>query len=298
MVKVVWSSLWEMDAPNSITNTSANYDDPILCPGGKVNEAAGGDKSRDCNMQFDRKNGGNKDLDAEESKSFTAGFVLEPIKNLVLTLDYYNIEVEKQISSLPESDIFNNPTKYADKFVRNSDGSLAYIITTQQNMGDLKTSGIDVSLNYATPMTATGRYSFGIDGTYVIKYDYQNEKDGEWIHNVGSYEGTGPIIRWKHVANLNWNYEDWALNFQQQFTRGYDDQNASDQNHKVSDYTLYNVSDIYKGFKNLELTAGIKNIFDEEPAATNVVDNFQMGYDPRYSDPTGRTYFLRGTYKF
>lgn len=78
-------------------------------------------------------------------------------------------------------------------------------------MGDLKTSGIDVSLNYATPMTATGRYSFGIDGTYVIKYDYQNEKDGEWIHNVGSYEGTGPIIRWKHVANLNWNYEDWAL---------------------------------------------------------------------------------------
>ncbi|HGW4637043.1 TPA: TonB-dependent receptor [Acinetobacter baumannii] len=291
-------TLWEMNAPNSVTNTSASYDDPILCPGGKVNEAAGGDKSRDCNMQFDRKNGGNKDLDAEESKSFTAGFVLEPIKNLVLTLDYYNIEVEKQISALPESDIFNNPTKYADKFVRNSDGSLAYIITTQQNMGDLKTSGIDVSLNYATPMTATGRYSFGIDGTYVIKYDYQNEKDGEWIHNVGSYEGTGSIIRWKHVANLNWNYQDWALNFQQQFTRGYDDQNANDQNHKVSDYTLYNVSGTYKGFKNLELTAGIKNIFDEEPAATNVEDNFQMGYDPRYSDPTGRTYFLRGTYKF
>jgi hypothetical protein len=26
-----------------------------------------------------------------------------------------------------------------------------------------------------------------------------------------------------------------GLNFQQQFTRGYDDQNASDQNHKVSD---------------------------------------------------------------
>ena len=98
-------------------------------------------------------------------------------------------------------------------------------------------------------MTATGRYSFGIDGTYVIKYDYQNEKDGEWIHNVGSYEGTGPIIRWKHVANLNWNYQDWALNFQQQFTRGYDDQNANDQNHKVSDYTLYNVSGTYKGFK-------------------------------------------------
>ncbi|WP_363295284.1 hypothetical protein [Acinetobacter seifertii] len=54
----------------------------------------------------------------------------------------------------------------------------------------------------------------------------------------------------------------------------------------------------YKGFKNLELTAGIKNIFDEDPSASNVLDNFQYGYDPRYGDPTGRTYYLRGTYKF
>lgn len=38
------------------------------------------EKERDCNMQFDRQNGGNKTLDPEESKSFTAGLVFEPIK--------------------------------------------------------------------------------------------------------------------------------------------------------------------------------------------------------------------------
>lgn len=250
------------------------------------------------------KNGGNKDLDPEESKSFTAGLVLEPIKNLVLTLDYFNIEVENQIAALPEGDIFNNPTKYADKFVRNPDGTLNHIITTQDNMGDLKTSGVDVSLNYITPMTATGRFGFGIDGTYVIKYKYQNEKDGEWISSLGTYVGDAPIIRWKHTANLYWNYQNWGVNFQQQFTRGYDDQNSSStvkvgyQDHKVSDYTIYNISGTYKGFKNLEVTAGIKNIFDEDPPASNVGDNFQMGYDPRYADPLGRTYFVRGTYKF
>ncbi|WP_228732425.1 TonB-dependent receptor domain-containing protein, partial [Acinetobacter baumannii] len=53
-------------------------------------------KERDCNMQFDRQNGGNKTLDPEESKSFTAGLVFEPIKNLAFTLDYFNIEVDKQ----------------------------------------------------------------------------------------------------------------------------------------------------------------------------------------------------------
>ena len=54
----------------------------------------------------------------------------------------------------------------------------------------------------------------------------------------------------------------------------------------------------YKGFKNLELTMGLKNMFDAEPPASNVLDNFQMGYDPRYADAVGRTYFARGTYKF
>jgi len=302
-------TLWEVNAPNSITNTSAYYNDPVLCPNGPPKKPGdtlppGGVASRDCETQFDRKNGGNKDLDPEESKSFTAGLVLEPIKNLVLTLDYFNIEVENQIAALPESDIFNNPTKYADKFVRNPDGTLNHIITTQDNMGDLKTSGVDVSLNYITPMTATGRFGFGMDGTYVIKYKYQNEKDGEWISSLGTYVGDAPIIRWKHTANLYWNYQNWGVNFQQQFTRGYDDQNSSStvksgyENHKVSDYTIYNISGTYKGFKNLEVTAGIKNIFDEDPPASNVGDNFQMGYDPRYADPLGRTYFVRGTYKF
>ena len=40
--------------------------------------------------------------------------------------------------------------KYADKFVRNPDGSLDYIITTQQNLGGIKTSGFDVGLSWVS----------------------------------------------------------------------------------------------------------------------------------------------------
>ncbi|EXT82231.1 tonB dependent receptor family protein [Acinetobacter baumannii 25307_4] len=292
-------TLWEVNCANSITNTGASYNDPVLCPGGVVQ--SGGKKERDCNMQFDRQNGGNKTLDPEESKSFTAGLVFEPIKNLAFTLDYFNIEVDKQIATLSETAIFNDPVKYADKFVRNPDGSLDYIITTQQNLGGIKTSGFDVGLSWVSPMTATGRFGFNIDGTYITDYKYQAEPNGEWIGVAGSYSGLdyqSIILRWKHTANLNWNYENWALNLQQNFSRGYQDQNSNGQNHRVSDYTTYNISGTYKGFKNLEVTAGIKNIFDEDPPASNVIDNFQMGYDPRYADPLGRTYFVRGTYKF
>jgi iron complex outermembrane recepter protein len=185
--------------------------------------------------------------------------------------------------------------------VRDADGRIQYINTTLMNTGGIKTEGIDISLDYLTPMTSTGRFGFGINGTYVIKNDYQEEKDGDWEGLVGVYDDPA-VLRWKHTANINWSYEDWKLVFEQQFFRGYHDQNATGEegfdNHKVPDYTLYNIAGTYKGFKNLTLTGGIKNLFDEEPAASNVLDNFQYGYDPRYSDPTGRTFYVRGTYTF
>ncbi len=291
-------SLYDINAPQSKTYTGARYDDPVLCPNGK---AISPEYQTECNTQFYRTQGGTKDLQPEESTSITAGFVVEPIKNLVFSADYYNIKIDGLINSIGEAMIFGDPEKYADRFIRGADGRLEYINSALTNMGGVKTEGIDLALNYLSPMTSTGRFGFGIDGTYVIKYDRQEEKGGAWEGYVGKYDDPA-ILRWKHVANLNWSYENWKMVFEQEFYRGYKDQNQiGDEkydNHRVSDYTLYNVSGTYKGFKNLELTAGIKNLFDAEPSASNVLDNFQYGYDPRYSDVTGRAYFLRGTYKF
>lgn len=291
-------SLYEINTNQSKTYTGARYDDPVLCPGGVPTESK---YQTECNTQFMRMQGGNSELQPEESTTYTFGFVFEPVKNLVLAVDYYNIEIENLIGLTGEASIFGDPEKYADRFVRDSDGRIDYINTTLMNTGGIKTEGIDVSLDYLTPMTSTGRFGFGINGTYVIKNDYQEEKGGDWEGLVGVYADPA-VLRWKHTANINWSFEDWKLVLEQQFFRGYHDQNETGEdgydNHKVPDYTLYNFSGTYKGFKNLELTGGIKNLFNEEPAASNVIDNFQYGYDPRYSDPTGRTYFLRGTYKF
>ncbi|UUS60197.1 MULTISPECIES: TonB-dependent receptor [Acinetobacter] len=285
-------SLWEINAPQSETYTSASFDNPRFCDAeGKPNDVNYADQ---CGMQFKRKQGGNPDLQPEESTSYTAGFVFEPIKNLVFTADYYNIEIEDLVGSITPDMIFDNLSQYGNLIVYAPDGRIQYLNTTLQNMGGLKTSGVDLSLNYQTPNTPTGRWGFGIDGTYVIKMDYQTEKGGEWEGLVGVYDDPA-VVRWKHTANLNWAYENWGLRFEQQFTRGYED---ASETRDVADYTLYNVAGTYKGFKNLELTAGIKNMFDAEPAASDAKNNAQYGYDPRYSDPTGRTYFVRGTYKF
>jgi iron complex outermembrane receptor protein len=293
-------TLAEEHTPKSITFTNGTYNDPVLCPGGTP--TANGQEARDCNTQFYRQNGGNPNLQPEKSKSFTLGTVIQPLKNLVFTIDYYNIRVTNEINALDESAIFAEPTKYAEKYVRNPDGSLNYIITTEQNLGGLHTDGIDMTAAWKSEPTAYGRFGVNLDGTYVHKYEFQTEKNGEWINNLGSYQGSGPnngaILKWKHTLDLNWNSGNWSADATQFFHTGYVDQNPDGQDHKVSSYTIYGLSGTYKGIPHLDLTLGVKNLFNTEPPASNVTSLFQSGYDPRYSDALGRTYFIRGTYKF
>jgi len=70
----------------------------------------------------------------------------------------------------------------------------------------------------------------------------------------------------------------------------------------VSDYSLLHLYATYTGAftKNLQLTAGIRNVFDRNPPYSNAGGQnfFQAGYDPGYADPRGRTFLLSAKYRF
>ena len=294
-------SLYELNNPNANTYTAAPYNDPLLCPGGSV--APGGIAARDCGQQFFKMQGGNKNLQPEKSNSFTLGLVIEPLPNVTASADYWNIKIKNQISVIPENDIFADPVKYADKFVRNPDGSLSHIIGTNVNLGNVHTSGFDLGFAWRLPKTAWGNFGLSLDGTYVSQYDYQTEAGGDYLNNLAVYANGGVIFRWRHAATFNWSRGPWSAALQQVYTTGYRDQNGSQvaeayRNRQVGSYTRYNVSGSYTGFKNLTLTAGIKNLFNTDPPASNVTDNFQYGYDARYGDAIGRAFFLRAGYQF
>lgn len=291
-------TLFEKNKPQELTYTANSYDDPLQCPGG--NPVAGADPSVACNQQFFRRTGGNKDLQPEKSKTFTLGFVVEPVSNVTASIDYWNIHIKNTISGLPEQSIFGDPVKYADRYVRNPDGTLAYVVQINDNLGDTKTSGVDVGLNWRLGKTAWGNFAFSLDGTYVSKYDYQNEKNGEFIHNAGRYADANPVFRWRHTASILWNSGPWGVNLTQTYLSHYTDASpgVDGKDRKVPAYTLYNVSASYSGVKNLVLTAGIKNLFDKNPPFTNQDTQFQVGYDPRYTDAIGRALFIRANYQF
>ncbi|PHV08373.1 TonB-dependent receptor [Janthinobacterium sp. BJB412] len=296
-------TLFEKNAPPSKNDTSNEYNDPFLCPGGKVVPPLG-NPLRDCNLQQFKLQGGNPNLKPEKSTTFAFGVVLEPVKELTLTVDYWNIHLKDKIGALPEATIYDpaNFAKYKDLFLRNPDGTPYAIKDLNENLGEVKTDGIDLSMTLRLPRSAYGNFTLTLDGTYVHKYDYQNEREGEFMHNVGNYGDDRPVFRWKHNAALNWRLGDWSATLAQSYKTSYTDQNLglTDAKYKqdVSSYSLWNLSASYAGVKGLVLTAGVKNLLDKEPPFSNQGTLFQKGYDPRFTDAVGRALYLRGSYSF
>lgn len=295
-------SLYELNAPITYTNTANNYDDPLLCTNPATQPSL-------CNTQFILQNGGNKNLKPEKSKSWTLGLVFEPMRGTSVGVDLWWIRLQHSITVLPEDLIFADPTKYAGLFNRNPSGNLSvsgqqcpgpqcgYITDTNMNLGGVNTYGADLTI--ASRMrTSAGTLNVDLNGTYVNHYEYQQEEGGPWLQNAGVYSGGSPVFRWMHTLNTSWTVNDFTLGAVNHYKAGYLDQNSGGQNHQVAAYSTWDLYGTWAASKAMSLTVGVRNAFDQDPPASNQGATFQVGYDPRYTDPVGRAYYVRGTYNF
>jgi iron complex outermembrane receptor protein len=297
--------------PGATALSGSKWDDPVLCPGtvgvpGTGTAVPGTNPLVVCNANLPIQNGSNPEVQPEESRNLTVDMVVEPFKNAAVTLDYYNIKVTNSIGSLAQNAIFTNPVKYASLFVRNADGSLNYVRDITDNLGDLRTSGIDVGLAYALPRTPVGDFRFGMEGTYVTRFESQNEKDGPWISNLGRFGSNGSgtstssptyTFRWKHTLRASWTRGNWFTQLTNTYNTGYHDlNNVLPQYYRdIKSYSIWNATVAYKGIAHTTLSFGITNLADTAPPATN---SNATGYANNVSSPIGRAFNLRAVYDF
>ena len=295
-------SLYEINAAQSYTN-STTQNDPLLCPA----------NAGTCKQQFQELIGGNKNLSPEKSKNATFGLVVEPIDNLTLGADLYFIKLDNQIGTLAEDDVYGDAVKYAALYHRNAAGQLAtdgsqcpnpttcgYVDLRTQNLGDLITNGVDLTATYRLRTPTYGVFNFGMNSTWVHKFEYQNEANGEWFSKVGSYSGTGPVFRWQNTASVNWNLGQWGAGLTGHYKTGYSeaDEDGNVGAHNVPSYTTMDSYISWTQPKGYAVTFGIRNMFDRAPPLSFQTQTFQAGYDPRFTDVLGRTYYVRASYSF
>ncbi|MET0518139.1 MAG: TonB-dependent receptor [Burkholderiaceae bacterium] len=296
-------TLFELNGAPSYTNTAGNYANPVLCPDGKT--------GTQCTAQFQVLNAGNKQLQPEKSRSATLGAVFEPVNNLSLGLDFWWVHLKQTIDAIPQFALFNNYSAFPQlqpyfhfsagnqlSVISNCPGAqCGYVDQTLQNLGKRRTNGIDLSALYKLP-TAVGTFDFSLNSTYVIKYEFQDFKDGYWVKNVGNYGESGPIFRWQHNLSTNWRKDSFGAGVVVHFKSGYADFDPSTHARAPS----YLTTDLFGSWaprKDISLILGVRNLFDRDPPYTNQSDLFQAGgWDSRYADPTGRAYYVRGTYSF
>jgi iron complex outermembrane receptor protein len=286
--------------------TSATYNDPLLCPGGKQGGNTGGTAlpgyipTTVCAAKLPINTGANPTVGPEKSKTLNLGVVLTPTRSLLVSLDYWNVRMTDAIGQLAQATLFN--PQYTNLFIRDpKTNTLLYIDDRLGNMGGQRTDGVDVTATYTFPRTAVGRFGVQLDGTYVHSFRTRLTNDSPWIDSVNKF---GPLdanlftYRWRNTASVKWQSNDghWSSTLTEQYRQSFEDLNDSSLfYHRIDPYTIFNLSVVYTGMPRWSVMAGVNNLFDRDPPAANYRNE---GYLSGQASPIGRAFNLRATYTF
>lgn len=295
---------------NGITeSTYAGKDlvDPAACPSGLVDPSKPGCESITPVILT----GGKPTLGPEKSKQWTWGFVWSPLPDLAFGADWWQIRKVGTIQAISLSDLVKNYALFPENFLRQGN-TLVAIDNRNVNAGETITNGLDVSLRGSTPLGA-GRLTAALEGSYLLdKRSRLIASSPMGASEIGVFTRAGDLgLRWKHSLSVSYEEGPWGGTFIQRWRAGYKDgqlpgvANGSivppQWQPNVAKYVTYDASLSYRGFKNLGLTFGIKNLLNDDPPFSAAYDgNTGAGssWEPRVADPRGRSYTLTASYKF
>ncbi|MEO6281651.1 TonB-dependent receptor [Roseateles sp.] len=298
----------DLFSPAALTNTGGNFTDPYYNTLRAANDKTGCELSPNpnfCDTQLTVQNNSNAKLKPEKSKTATLGFVFEPVQDLSLGIDYFNIKVTDGIKAVTGDDILKDwfekqtgprasTSVYANRLILAESGYLNYVKASLENVGSLKVSGFDLSAKYRL-RTDLGTFTPSWDGTVVTKSSETNVVTGVVEDTLGKYRVGGPISRFKQNYALDWDGVGFSAALTYFRQSSYEDY---DKVKRVPHYDLWNLQAQYKGIKNMAFTVGVLNLLDKKPPSTVQEDYFQVGFDPTYADVKGRSFYLRANYKF
>ena len=242
--------------------------------------------------------GGNPALQPEEADTITLGFVYQPaqIPDLLVSLDYYEIELADQVGSIPASFTLTSCLETGDPTFcslinRGTDGSLtqvprnqAAITATSINTGGQNLSGFDFQVAYAHDFDQYG----SVRVNYNANYQLENEQiaiEGaapfdcvgyygdscanpyfEYSHNVSlAYQSPWPVrgsVLWRYLSSVERiDSIDTATGAITTFA----DSGINTVSSKLDGEHYFDVAAFWDVNDIVELRAGINNVLDNDP---------------------------------
>lgn len=255
--------------------------------------------------------GGNSALRPETSRTLLFGGVYSPgwardsgfASLLSIEANYYDVKVNNAIQAIPADVTLSRCANTGDALscaaiVRAGNGAIGSINGLLQNIGGIRTKGIDLTLSYRTPATSFGGFGLSLNGNYLMKYT--ETVPAEAGFTTTSYRGTTrgfpdqSYPKFKGNAVIDWQIGDFGATF----TGRYIDHVVEGDGNRLKD-TFY--GDVQLTFaptrfdRRMALTVGVNNVFNQDPPACNTCTG--PNYDPTTYDVPGQFGYVRLSYK-
>ena len=305
------------DRRSDITQTM--YDNCLAAVGGDVNRLGdGGELGFAWQSTFVTEAPPAGTLKPEESVSITLGVVYESesIEGLLVSLDYWNIEVDNLIGSPDMNDIYrhclNSPNLSAtscDAFPRNSSGDPALVAFAASppnsarsvfgNLGLLETSGLDFEAQYSFD------YDMGLfnevvlltSGTYLMERTNTFALAGS-VSLEGTADGFGVFPELRTNSSIRLQGEDLTVGWDIFYISASDDLRRPAEISVDAEAEAMVYHDLY-GTYNFDfgsVTVGLNNVMDEDPPYFHRA--FNANTDPGVYDVIGRRIFVNTRFTF
>jgi iron complex outermembrane recepter protein len=283
---------------------------------------------------------GNTALKSEDGRTYTLGFVLTSpfdiaaIQGTTLSVDYYRTKITNAIAATTAQSTYDlcfnrdgtsNPNYLLDDpngLCRNiqrdeETGASGQVLSQYQNLGVIKTNGVDVNLNWRAAMediglsSLPGRVSANVAFTRLFSFKAQEFPTAPLLENAGTLARQG-LFDWRSITTLRYMMPTWNVGLEWRHLPSAKNQNfVTDPTTPVQGagkYDLFGLTGEWNATDNLTVSGGVDNLFNREPekigigqvtniaatsgGGTTIADGVASNPLPGYYDVLGRRYFL------
>jgi iron complex outermembrane receptor protein len=181
---------------------------------------------------------------------------------------------------------------------RTPNGLITRVNGLLQNIGEIRTRGIDVTVNYRTQQTSAGMFGLSLNGNFLLAYSETVPAQSGFTTTV--YRGTTrgfpdqSYPRFKGTGVVDWTIGDLMASF----TGRYIDSVREADGKKLNSRFYSDVQIGYTpGFldRRMMFTIGVNNVFNTNPPPCFSCTG--PNFDPTTYDVPGQFGYLRISYK-
>jgi iron complex outermembrane receptor protein len=256
-------------------------------------------KQQECAAGVPETTNNNPNLKPEVSRSYSLGLLFEPLKNLSLSLDYWNIqrrdeiglkdtqEVLEQEGDLPpgititRGSLANDPTFTTPALQQKygvTVGAITGIANEFENVSKTKTDGLDFGVTTRVPFFSYGKLDLQLLGTYLhsfysystLKNDYGDNLAGRYSYPKLSTTLSAALTTGNFVNGVKATYYS-GYSLQGDYydtdwsTQGCADNGLTADQCRVGSYSRLDYFFTYSGIKNMTFNVYLRNVFNRYP---------------------------------